>query len=176
MTRLLFLSLVFICCFTSDKSIEWDENQKLSWDNFLGQPDSNSDAAAVTSSGIVFGYRLSQVNNTIESIHVEVSAHFYPDKSWVKLNDANAHILGHEQLHFDITELFARKLRKASSEVMLSENVNDVLDVLHSRIVKELHAMQDLYDSESDYSRNPEKQTLWQSFVKKELEKLKDYQ
>lgn len=175
MVRLLLLSFVFFCLFTSDQSIQWDENQKLTWDNFLGEPNSKSDAAAVTSSGIVFGYKMSQVNNTIESITIQASAHFYPEKSWVKLNQANDHILGHEQLHFDITELFTRKLRQASHRVAPSENSSKTLDAIHARIVKDLHTMQDLYDNETDFSRNHENQALWEKKVKMELEQLKDY-
>lgn len=176
MIRILIISLSLFCFFIADESIQWSENQKLTWDDFLGQPNSNSDAAAVTSSGIVFGYKMSQVNNTIESITIQASAHFYPEKSWVKLNQASAHILGHEQLHFDITELFTRKLRKETNEIAPSENAHQILDAVHARIVKELHAMQNLYDNETDFSRNYENQVLWEERIKMELEQLKDYQ
>lgn len=165
-----------MCFFKSDQSITWQVNQKLSWDNFKGKPDPNSDAAAVTSSGITFGYRLSRVNNLVESINVEATAHFYPEKSWVKSDEADNHILGHEQLHFDITELYTRKLRKAISEVVISQNVNNILDEIHSKIVTDLNNFENLYDSETDFSRDFETQAKWQVLIKRELEALKSYQ
>ncbi|WP_223033904.1 DUF922 domain-containing protein [Hanstruepera marina] len=176
MIRILVFCIAALSFLKSDQSIPWQENYKLSWENFIGQPDPNSDAAAVTSSGITFGYRLSRVNNVIESIHVEVTAHFYPEKSWVKSNEADNHILAHEQLHFDITELYTRKLRKATSQVVVSQNANNELDAIHSRIVKELNDYQNHYDDETNYSRNHEAQAKWQKSIKEALEALKDYQ
>lgn len=175
MTRILILLFSILCFFKTDERIPWQESKKLSWDNFIGQPDSNSDAAAVTSSGITFGYRLSRVNNIIESIDTEATAHFYPEKSWVKPDEADTHILAHEQLHFDITELFTRKLRKALSEVTISQNVNEQLDAIHVKTVKDLNDFQNLYDSETDFSRDYDAQAKWQAYINSELDALKDY-
>ncbi|WP_250434092.1 DUF922 domain-containing protein [Hanstruepera flava] len=176
MFRILVFCLIPLFLLKSDQSIPWQKNYKLSWENFIGQPDTNSDAAAVTSSGITFGYRLSRVNNVVESIRVEATAHFYPEKSWFKPKEADNHILAHEQLHFDITELYTRKLRKATSQVTISQNANNELDAIHNKIVKELHDFQNQYDNETNYSRNHEAQAKWQKSIKEALEALNDYQ
>ena len=175
MTRVLFFIIVVLCFFKNDQSIKWQDNYKLSWSDFKGVPNKNSDAAAVTSSGITFGYRLSKVNDNVESINVELSAHFYPEKSWVKPNDADNHILGHEQLHFDITELHARKLRRAILEIALSNSIHEELDAIHLKMITDLNMLQNLYDNETDFSRNHESQVEWQNYIKRELETLKAY-
>jgi hypothetical protein len=176
MLRILILLAVAFCFLSNNKSIPWQENYKLTWTNFQGIPNANIEAAAITASGISFGYHVKKVNDKVESFKVEVVAHFYPEKSWVKTEKADNHILSHEQLHFDITELYSRKLRKAISEVSASQNVNTKLDEIHSKIVTDLNNFQNLYDSETDFSRNIEAQAKWQEFINNELESLKNYQ
>lgn len=176
MTRLPILFTVILYFFINQESITWRENYKLIWGDFKCAPDMNSSAAAITSSGITFGYNVKKENDKVKSFKVKVETRFYPEKSWVKPEEADNHILGHEQLHFDITELYSRKLRKAISEVSISQNINDKLDGIHERIVVELNGFQNQYDIETDFSRNFASQAKWQEFINNELDLLKDYQ
>ncbi len=175
MTRFFILLFGVFSLFINDTSISWNDNYKLTWDDFIGNPDSNSDAVAITASGITFSYSISKNGDDVESFKALAFAYFYPKKSWVKLEEADVHILAHEQLHFDITELHARKLRQALTKVSISQNVNEELDAAHYQANKALSDMQRLYDSECDYSRNSEEQSKWQTFIKIELDKLADF-
>jgi len=47
------------------------------------------------------------------ALDIRVEAEFYMNSSWVKAARKSAELLKHEQGHFDITELYARRMRRA---------------------------------------------------------------
>lgn len=171
--------LIFLLCFvnfqTEKPVISWQENKSLTWKDFKGKPKLNSHAVAETASGISFGFSVKKTNNIVVSFSTEVNTYFYPENSWVNPDRATPYILGHEQLHFDITELFARKFRKDISELKVSNSVKDQLQILYQNNQEELGVMQRQYDLETNHSKNPEIQNKWQLYIKEELNKLSKY-
>ena len=93
----------------------------------------------------------------------------------IKKEQADSHVLGHEQLHFDITELYARKFRHLIDQIKVSNSVRGQLKTLHNTINKELSQLQNKYDSETNYSRNVDAQTKWKTYIADELEKFSKY-
>jgi hypothetical protein len=172
MSRIFILVFAVLLLPNKEETITWEASYKLTWNDFRGPANQASEAVAVTASGITFGYSLQKSNAKTTNFNVHAFAHFYPDKSWVKLDKADSHILAHEQLHFDITELQVRKLKEKISKVKISPSLEDQLDNLHVEAKMTVANMQNQYDSESDYSRNRDAQAEWQIFVEKELEKL----
>ena len=159
----------------NDDSFRWDESHRLQWSDFRGNPDVNSEAAAITASGLIFDFSARTTSTRLVDFTATVEAYFYPNQSWYKKGHVSTIVLAHEQLHFDITELHARKLRKQIDETSFSMNIKKEISKLHININKELKEFQIKYDSESDYSRNVENQKEWQVFVNQELEKLSKY-
>ena len=49
---------------------------KLSWENFKGEPKTDTDAVAVTASGITFSYSMSRSESRIVDFSATVEAHF----------------------------------------------------------------------------------------------------
>jgi len=171
---LVLIALVLLSSYTQEEKLAWSET-KLSWSDFKGPPDFNTDAAATTSSGI--SYRLSALlKNDQLDVDCEVSCYFFPQNSWYKPNKVTNVVLGHEQLHFDITELHARKFRKILDERKFSKAVKKEIRKIYTGITKDLKKMQSDYDAASDFSRNLEKQKEWESFIQKELLRFKNYQ
>jgi hypothetical protein len=84
-------------------------------------------------------------------------------------------VLGHEQLHFDITELYTRKFRQQISELKVSNSIGSQLKKLHNSIKQDLASMQDSYDVETNYSRNVEQQAKSKAYIVTELTKLSKY-
>ena len=158
-----------------EETIVWSSDRKLTWDDFRARPQARSAAVALTASGITFGYSIQKRNNNIVDFEARISTHFYPDKSWVVQDHANEHILRHEQLHFDITELHVRKLREAVSKLKASNTVTKQLDELHVLVNKQLREVQSNYDEQSNHSINVEAQKQWEAFVEDELQKLAEY-
>ncbi|WP_460219752.1 DUF922 domain-containing protein [Psychroserpens sp. MEBiC05023] len=172
---IIFLVLFNVSSNNNEVTITWNESQKLSWSDFKGPIEANSDAVAVTASGITFSFSVQQSNSQIVSFETNVSAHFYPEKSWYIKSKGDDHILAHEQLHFDITELHVRQLRYAISKLSVSQDIKRELRTLHEQANINLAKMQNAYDTQSENSINKEQQALWSEFVKAELDKFKAY-
>lgn len=160
---------------TNEETLIWKATKKLTWADFKGKPIANSNAAALTASGITFGYSVKTANNRIIDYTTSVEAHFYPNKSWYKTTNATPYILAHEQLHFDITELYARKFRQQISKLKLNQNIKSQLKRLHTAINKALSNTQNKYDEQTHHSINKKAQAQWQTYIAAELKKLDAY-
>lgn len=160
---------------TDEVVIEWRESKKLAWSDFKGPIDKKSDAVAVTASGITFSFSIKESDGKYLSFDATAKAHFYPEKSWYDETQGNNHILAHEQLHFDITELNVRRLRYEISRLSVSQNIKNQLRQLHREANEQLAKMQNDYDTQTDNSRNIEAQEQWTSFVKDALRKTANF-
>lgn len=155
---------------SGNDTIYWSPCYKLKWDDFKGTPDTTSIFAAV--SNPIIRYKLSATDDTF---NIKVFCFFLKNKSWAKFKNSDT-LLMHEQLHFDIAELFARKLRKAFAEYKFNyATVGKDIDKLFLLNKQERAKMDTLYDKETDFSRNRTQQLLWNRKIKPELDKLKKY-
>jgi len=160
---------------TNEDTMRWNESRKLTWDDFRANPKPKSNAAALTASGITFGYSVKTSGQRIVDFSVSVEAHFYPDKSWYLKDKGNAHILRHEQLHFDITELYTRKFKEQLERLVVNQNIKEQMKRLQKAINEAVHETQKRYDAQSEHSINEGMQRKWEAFIEDELEKLDQY-
>ena len=87
-----------------------------------------------------------------------------------------AYILSHEQGHFDLAEVYARKLYKKVQEYRFHQkNYRKDLQKIYKEILDEKEEMQSKYDRETNHSINKEKQVEWLKKIEKMLEEYKDY-
>ncbi len=175
MYKLLLMCFGFFLFNGDATEFSWSDTYKLTWNDFQGAPDQNSEAVAVTASGITFNYSIKKTKTKVLSFKTMIKAHFYPEHSWCKESEVDDHVLSHEQLHFDITELHARLFREKVDALRPSQNVAETLQDYHKTINENLENMQNKYDSESNYSIDKEGQAIWQSYVEKELKRLSKY-
>lgn len=174
--KILLLLCCLVCVQDNEPVLSWNTSYKLTWEDFKAKPDMDDGAVAITASGITFGYSITQTDKSeVVSFTSEVFAHFYPEQSWYKEERADNHILEHEQLHFNITELYARKFRYRISQLKLSNNIRRQLKKIHNDINAELSQMQNKYDNETDFSRNFEFQAKWKIFMNTELNKFSKF-
>ena len=171
----MFFFLVITFIQPTEDSILWNENKRLAWSDFRGTPTSTINAAALTASGLTFDFSAKTTQTKLIEFNTIVEARFYPNQSWYRKEYVNSVVLAHEQLHFDITELHARKLRKQMTEANFTIKIKREISKLHSTINKQLKEMQNKYDRDSDYSRSVETQKKWQTLVNRELNKLSKY-
>lgn len=171
--------LIFVVCLTNSvndaETIQWTESKKLEWIDFKGPKETNSDAAAITASGITFSYSVKSTDDRITSFNATAQAHFYPKSSWFIADRCNDHILAHEQLHFDITELYVRIFRYRLEQLEVSQNIKTQLNELHKTVNQELSEVQHQYDTQSENSINKEEQAKWAAYVAENLEKFEAY-
>lgn len=155
---------------SQDTVLVWNENMKFGWEYYTGkQPEWKKNTFSVASTCYDLSYDFPSDGR------VRVAAHFHSDCSWVLPDFKTPDILAHEKLHFDIVELFARKLRKKISEAVFtdSENARKKIKAWHKQTEKEMDRFQDLYDKETNGSMNVEMQRKWEERVTMELDALK---
>lgn len=99
---------------------------------------------------------------------------FDMEESWVVYKEKS--VLNHERGHFNITELYARKLRKKISETTFnSENYRHELWALYKEYDDLMDKYQDRYDNETESSMDTPKQKAWEAQLKKDLEEMDAY-
>src|SRR5690349_706212 len=86
--------------------ISWSGDRLLTWEDFKCEPKTGTDAVASTSTSLGIAYQLVDGKLTYD-----VTCNFSKVKSWGSMK--TDYILAHEQGHFDITEIYARKLHEA---------------------------------------------------------------
>lgn len=159
-----------VCFSQKEEVIPWSADRKLSWSDFKGKPFKTAWAAATTASGISYEFSTSGTGDAM-NLEIKVVTYFYPDKSWYRPELCNDVILSHEQLHFDISELYARKMQKILRETTFTRNIKSKIKTIFKQINRELSQLQNRYDHETDFSRNLEKQLFWNQMIAEVLEK-----
>ncbi|SKB56810.1 DUF922 domain-containing protein [Maribacter arcticus] len=144
----------------SQEEVIWEPGFRFTWNDFKGPVQIGSSAAATTASGISYNFSTSYENNELK-VEYTVGAYFYPTRSWYKPEVCNDVTLSHEQLHFDITELYARKMRKQLAITKFTENVKEEVRKIYKTTLRQLNDFQNKYDSETNYSRNLIVQERW---------------
>ena len=149
--------------------LSWNEFYKLQWEDFQGEPDKNSLGDAATAVSIKAKPFLVK-----KRINYDVVAIFNREKSWVR--DKAASLLAHEQLHFDIAELYARKIRKRIIELK-DQGINDikVYNAAIQELLQESNEVDRNYDIETLHGAMSNKQKQWTTNVKDELANLRRY-
>jgi predicted secreted Zn-dependent protease len=154
---------------TSEETIPWSASRKLTWQDFKAPPQQQGDAAALTATHLGFSYRV--VNGKIT---YSIDCRFEKNRSWGLVQ--TDWILQHEQGHFDIAEIFARKLHQAVATYVFNKNsFQKELDSLYKQIVNEKEKFQQAYDLETDFSRNKNKQAEWLKKIEAELVRYKKW-
>lgn len=182
-TRFLFIG--FLTCFSglqakgkdpipneqhARNSFSWMEHRTLSWNDFKGNVDTQSnESAAATCCSI--GFRVE--NNAAGHPEVSVYNNFYIDRSWVKDDARIESILAHEQGHFDLCELYTRKLRSSLNTIDLnSPDVKQELMKIYAAVSDEYEARQQAYEQETAHGTVIPEQKKWQNMISSELGQL----
>lgn len=176
--KLIFIGFVLCIGFFGSsqevqESIPWSSERRLSWKDFKGPIPPNDLPAATTASGISYKYSANLMYHEV-NLDYHVGAYFYPNESWYKPDVCDGIILSHEQLHFDISELYARKMRLILSRTSFTEDVKAEVYQIYQVILKELSDFQDKYDLETNFSRNIEAQLEWNARIAEALLKTEN--
>lgn len=170
----LIVFLFFFSFKQDDKDIIiWKESRPLTWNDFKGKPQKRF-AAASTNYNILKS--ISKAND--KSATIKIDAVFFCQRSWKKTNWVNESVLTHEQKHFDIVELFSRKLRKTIEENKYRsyDDAESKIEEFYTSNDKAMDIYQDQYDDETDGSMNGDKQREWNKKIISEIAALKKYE
>ncbi|MEO1513903.1 MAG: hypothetical protein AAFV95_02785 [Bacteroidota bacterium] len=168
------LGLAILLTTTSTETpdiIYWDGDRRLSWSDFEGEPRYDYESiSALTSSGIVH-YKGCQDGKII----YKVRAYFEKKESWVKEEARTLHHLTHEQLHFDITELYARKLRKALADRDFQCGQEQEFEEFVAHFLENWQYDQRSFDIHTRHSLDILRQKEWFYKIGMELSLFKEY-
>lgn len=169
---ILYSSLLCSTCIAQDSDIIiWSDTTKLTWNAFSNTPIKSSVRSAASATTIDF-----HLDYNSDSAVFTIHAIFNLSESWVKDENMSENLLGHEQLHFDIVELFARYLRAEILDCKFkAKNVKKKAEIILNNIHAQVVEYQALYDEETKHSLLKDAQEEWEQQVADELEQLKDY-
>ena len=139
----------------SEDMIPWENDKRLVWEDFLCEPKVGTDAVASTSTSLGIAYQI-----TDGAVKYHITCYFNKEKSWGLMK--TDYILAHEQGHFDITEIFARRLNEALQNYQFNKKTfKKDIGQIYQAIVSQKEDYQRTYDSETDHSRNRKVQYDW---------------
>lgn len=170
----------------------WSVSRPLTWDDFKASPGaSNNNEAAMSAVGLygTFGRSAScsgsgPVTCTARPTSLTIRAQFHTVESWVSPDSKTADVLDHEQLHFDIAEVYARKLKEEMTKSFLNTPVTETggssieasrkaveklqvqFDQIFDRIEDEYIQIQAQYDLEAGHGVDIGKQSEWNSKIR----------
>ncbi|GAB3529943.1 hypothetical protein GCM10027443_09850 [Pontibacter brevis] len=148
--------------------VTWSDNRRLSWDDFRGTPDDNNPHHALTAANLAVN-----ANCKNQGFTYQVNCVFLPTESWSK-NKKSKQLLEHEQLHFDLTEVHARLLRR-QLKTLDCGNLKEKLNSTVNKAFSKWKAEQDAFDKASKHGLNAEQERLWANNVAQRLKALEPY-
>ena len=153
--------------------IPWSASRHLTWADYLGAPDFSTDAAAMTV--YLIGY---STECTGDRLSFSVTTTFQPDRSWVRSSVLEStvratRLLEHEQLHFDLSELHARKIRQWLAGLSKACSMTrGELEKLVTNRVRDITSTQLEYDRDTDFGLDARAQAKWSADTAKALDKM----
>ena len=154
------LGLIEKDAFIKKREVLWKPSAPVSWNDFRGYPNYLSGFSAAINSSFV--YRI--IVGLADSVEVRTVMH--SSHSWVKCSERKSlYVLRHEQYHFNLSEVEARKFRQALSELPSTSRTKKNIRHLYRNYLNELGQMQNLYDSETKHSVLLERQKDWEYMI-----------
>lgn len=150
--------------------VYWQKEHPLQWDFFKGKVDAADEVhGAVTYAGIDLQAEKQHPLNG--EITFKAMAVFDKNLSWVKPDCKDARLLAHEQLHFDIAEIFARRLETKLNSLKLSRKDIKTIKKLQQQYSRKQLEVQKRYDEETIHGIRAEQQKEWRKATDRQLNK-----
>jgi hypothetical protein len=185
----------------TDATIEWAADRKLTIEDFKGEIPRKSQQANVQRGALSFLRIHAGWKCTDQRVIGSARAVFIPGQSWwagaqsqmwervrdskswltasrqdlemkAAIRDANEELLKHEQLHFDMAEIAARKIRRRfdeTKEACTSDEDNPPLNRFVGEVTRDYRQEQARYDQETKHGTLLFGQGKWESRVKSAL-------
>lgn len=110
-TVFLFSAISFFCfsfvAFDNDY-LDWSPERPLSFSDFKGAVPKDAASKSAVNTAVSLSYQISQIPGKVPE--VIIFNRFDRNASWIKLKTRE--VLDLQQIHFDYSELYARKIRK----------------------------------------------------------------
>jgi hypothetical protein len=146
--------------------------RKLRWTDFRGTPSMRGPSAAVAFTS--FAYEGSSLlrKDTLQ-ITLSLQVFFIRSASWVRSGNMDSYSLAHEQLHFDITYLVARRFMQKVRQLPLTrDDYDSMVQYEYLESFREMNRLQEEFDGETRHGTIVSAQQEWIAKVGRELEAM----
>jgi hypothetical protein len=151
----------------------WDEEMKLSKGHFQGKipKDKSVDGGSSTAAAAIVSYFICKYKISENKIDVYSFAVMDKKLTWKRKGGLSNELLAHEKSHFDISEIYSRKLKKHIKGLKINNsNCTETIKAAYEKYWGLMRAAQVKYDKETAHSINEETQKLWELKIKEELD------
>lgn len=165
--------------------IIWQENRPLTLSDYKVVSDKTKSlrpkVAAITRTGITYSFSSEKNSTNTANITVNFYATVHKPHSVIKQKVLNLSprrqkdLIDHEQRHFDISEIFARRATQALGHIFLKKNYASQIKDLMKKVFSEAEDYQYLYDRETANGENEAAQEIWDKKILNGLNRLKQY-
>ncbi|HCM75153.1 MAG TPA: hypothetical protein DIS90_02135 [Cytophagales bacterium] len=155
---------------TADEPIIWNKEKRLSWNDFQATAPKLDSHIALSRVEIQYESQVDKAGR----MTMDIKGVFIKEQSWVKQDRKSDNILKHEQYHFNLTELWARKLRReVASKKWNTKTFEKEFTSLFKKHMAQTLKEQLRYDNETNHSQVSDKQKEWERNIDQELVELK---
>ncbi len=181
----LFLVVLSVCAAVVPQEIPWSAHQRVAWDDFLGSPPpeaaAQAEAAAIymtirwsVSYAVTQDLRTGRWGGSVDLDSIDVSNTMQPHLSWAVSGKEVASVLLHEQGHFDLNEVYARRLVSALGTVgaqgataeQAKVALKAAIDATAAQILDALQVAQKRYDAQTVHGTDPQAQDQWDARIR----------
>ncbi|MDQ1097767.1 MULTISPECIES: hypothetical protein [Chryseobacterium] len=167
MKLLLFIVFTTLSSGMFSQRLSGPKKRKLSFDDFRGEI-GVSTAAAVSS--VIIRYEIVSQSIWTGRIKIKIFAAFDRSSSWIKPEFKSPPLLAHEQGHFDITEIFSRKLqKKVDAEIKGVKDFSQKFQQMYDDLYNEHYQYQTQYEIDTDNGRHEENQEKYNTLIREML-------
>lgn len=153
-------------------TLYWSPDRQVTWDDFTGTMPGMNAYAAYTHTLITFGYTLTINGDTVQP-QFTIRCAFIRSLSWVNRSRPEAlseELLSHEQLHFDIAELTARRLKEElAAKTFYRTSYQTEITALYRKVIEDGDQLQRSYDKETRHGVDKIRQEEWKTEIHRKL-------
>lgn len=163
----------------------WTEKRPLTLLDFKVVSDHTKavkpNVAALTRTGITYSLSSEKNSKNTANITIMVYATVHKPNTFIKQKvlrlplKRRQQLLNHEQIHFDISEVFARRITQSLQTLPLTRNYQKEIGEFVKGMFKQAENYQYLYDEETANGENDKGQNKWNEKIEKELRDLENY-
>ncbi len=160
---------------TDENKIAWHKDNQLVWNDYMGNPILNGRYNAESSLQISYRLGITGKDDGVK-VNFTIQCLFDKSSSWVNPSNKTNTLLEHEQLHFDIAEVYARSLRKKFTEADFStKNYRRKSTDIFENNFKDYQKFQVIYDRETNHGLKHRQQVIWRTKINRLLKTSSDY-
>lgn len=160
------------------KDVEWSPNG-LTAKNYrlIRSPKTDGDVKVGANTGSKPAMDASVLNiDGKRVLQIILSNRFDYENSWMLKSEIhNVDLLKHEQGHFDLNEIYTRKMFQQFKNFRFTNDFRNEIYTIMQAVNNELKQVQQIYEKETAYGTNKDGQSKWSDKIATELASIPSY-